>query len=154
MKRVVEVSVLSKSIIVDENKVSECVDFLDRNEVYKLMSGELSIVFMDNEQISSLHAQFMDDLSATDVITFHGDKGMDTAGEVCISVERANEVCKDHGNTISVEVLLYLVHGWLHLVGLNDKTEEEKLAMRAGEKYLLEYLSERIRGLDFVEYIK
>src|SRR5690625_1597484 len=62
---------------------------LDQSGFFTPPKGELSIVFLDDDQIAKLHKQFLNDPEPTDVITFPGDSLMDFAGEICVSVEHA-----------------------------------------------------------------
>ena len=102
--------------------------------------GELSLVFLTDEALAQLHAQFLDDPSITDVITFEGDRAAGVAGEVCVSADAALRVI---GKTslrtaadrrrFSREVMLYVVHGWLHLAGYDDLQPAKKRRMRRAE---------------------
>jgi probable rRNA maturation factor len=51
--------------------------------------GELSIVFLTDPALAQIHADFMDDPTATDVITFEGDTAAELAGEICVSADTA-----------------------------------------------------------------
>lgn len=101
---------------------------------FKLNPGTLSIVFVDNDSIKKIHESFLGDPSSTDVITFPKNSNFDSAGEICISIDEAIENSKSFGTTVSHEITLYLIHGWLHLFGFNDKNETEIKAMRKAEE--------------------
>jgi probable rRNA maturation factor len=59
------------------------------------------------------------------------------AGEVIVSAETAKRECAQFGNDPLAELLLYVIHGTLHLVGYNDKSAAETTAMRTAEaRYL------------------
>ena len=51
--------------------------------------GELSIIFLTDPAIAKIHADFMADPTATDVITFEGDPMTELAGEICVSADTA-----------------------------------------------------------------
>lgn len=104
------------------------------------LGGELSLVFLNDRELAQLHADFLDDPSPTDVITFEGDLG--TAGEICVSVDMAAAKAAEHGQPFSAELTLYLVHGWLHLLGYDDLVPARKRRMRAAEKRALATLRE------------
>lgn len=108
-----------------------------------------------------LHEQFLDDPSETDVITFPGDEiftaperrkiansrgkikadaGDAFAGEIVICVPQALRAAAQFGTEPADEILLYLVHGWLHLAGLDDLAEDTRRQMRAAEAEALEIL--------------
>lgn len=95
--------------------------------------GELSIVFLTDRELAKLHAEFLDDPSTTDVITFEGSPLLNTAGEICVSADTAATYARAHDRDFSTELTLYLVHGWLHLAGHDDLVPAKKRAMRRAE---------------------
>jgi len=102
--------------------------------------GELSLVFLTDPALAQIHADFMDDPSATDVITFEGDAATGLAGEVCVSADTARDYAREHGHDFATELTLYLVHGWLHLAGYDDLRPAKKRRMRAAEARALKIL--------------
>ena len=50
---------------------------------------------------------------------------------------------------MSHEITLYLIHGWLHLYGFNDKTETEIKAMRLAEDEAFKLVNSEIYNLDY-----
>lgn len=110
----------------------------------KLLSappGELSLVFLTDAALAQLHADFLDDPTTTDVITFEGDPALGVAGEVCVSADTAAAFAKEHRGDFSTELTLYVVHGWLHLAGYDDLQPAKKRVMRRAEKRAMELLS-------------
>jgi len=103
--------------------------------------GELSLVFLTDAALAHLHADFMDDPSTTDVITFEGDAAAGLAGEICVSADTARNYAREHGHDFATELTLYLVHGWLHLAGYDDLQPTKKRRMRAAEARALKLLS-------------
>jgi probable rRNA maturation factor len=103
--------------------------------------GELSLVFLTDGALAQLHADFMDDPSTTDVITFEGDTAAGLAGEICVSADTARAYARAHGHDFATELTLYLVHGWLHLAGYDDLQPAKKRRMRAAEARALQLLS-------------
>src|SRR5665213_4112481 len=81
-------------------------------------ADELSIVFLTDPALAGLHAGFMGDPTPTDVITFAGEPALGSAGEICVSADAAARYAP--GRDFSLELTLYLVHGWLHLAGHDD----------------------------------
>lgn len=116
---------------------------------FSLPPGELSIVFVDDPAIATLHAQFMDDPSPTDVITFPAAPKMHSAGEIIISVDHARSRAQELNLPFARELALYLVHGWLHLVGFDDHSDLDREKMRAAEKTLLSALDQLPQFPDF-----
>ncbi|MDX2111286.1 MAG: rRNA maturation RNase YbeY [Verrucomicrobiota bacterium] len=100
----------------------------------KAPPGELSIALMDDAVIARVHAQFFDDPTPTDVITFPGDPDdPDNGGEICISLETALREATKRNLPPSQEIALYLIHGWLHLAGHDDLSPAPRKAMRKAE---------------------
>lgn len=104
--------------------------------------GELSLVFLTDPALAQLHADFLDDPTTTDVITFEGDSLAGTAGEICVSADTAAAYAREHGRDFSTELTLYLVHGWLHLAGYDDLQPVKKRAMRRAEERAMRVLEE------------
>lgn len=104
-------------------------------------SGELSIVFLTDPAIAQIHADFMADPTATDVITFEGDATAGLAGEICVSADTAAAYAREHGHDFATELTLYVVHGWLHLAGYDDLAPTKKRRMRAAEARALKLLA-------------
>ncbi len=115
---------------------------LDKFERWKIPPGDLSAAFLDDAAMVKLHADFLNDPTPTDVITFPGEAGDPTfAGEICVCVDQALREAPKHGNTLEEELLLYLVHGWLHLAGHDDLSDAPRAAMRVAEQETLAYLA-------------
>jgi probable rRNA maturation factor len=109
-------------------------------------AGELSIAFLTDEALAGLHGRYLSDASTTDVITFGGDPAHGMAGEVCVSVDAAARRVGRSAEKFSREVTLYLVHGWLHLAGYDDKRLAARRRMRLAEARAMRLLA-RSRAL-------
>ena len=104
-------------------------------------TGELSIVFLTDAALAQIHADFLDDPTTTDVITFEGDPLLGTAGEICVSADTASAYAKNHQRDFSTELALYVVHGWLHLAGYDDLAPSKKRVMRRAESRAMTILA-------------
>jgi len=122
---------------VDESQLARFIEVLDAQADWRAPGGELSLAFLTDAELAKIHEDFLDDPSPTDVITFPGDPDMDFAGEICVSVDRALAEAPRQGWSFSEELTLYLIHGWLHLAGLNDLDDDGRGAMRAAEQRCL-----------------
>ena len=98
------------------------------------LAGELSLAFLTDTELASIHAEFLADPNPTDVITFPGEGTDGLAGEICVSVERAEIEAVVRGESFARELTLYLVHGWLHLVGFDDMEDADRVLMREAER--------------------
>jgi probable rRNA maturation factor len=113
---------------------------LMHSEKFPIAEGELSIAFVDDATIARVHADFMDDPSPTDVITFPADPSLESAGEIIVSVDHAETRALELNEPFSRELSLYLVHGWLHLAGFDDRNHQDRSKMRAAEQEALDLL--------------
>ncbi len=95
----------------------------------------LSIEVMSDSKIRGLHKKFMDEDSATDVLAFRGKRPF--LGDIAVSVEMAKRQAPQFGNRWDEELLLYICHGILHLMGVRDRTLRERKVMRAKESEVL-----------------
>jgi probable rRNA maturation factor len=106
----------------------------------------LGIVLVDDAAIAKLNAQYHDTPGPTDILSF--DYGEDQ-GELIISVEHAVAQAKRYRTTAARELILYVVHGILHLHGYNDLTPAQRRRMRAAERRLVSDLRKQfeLKGL-------
>lgn len=94
----------------------------------------LSVVFVTDRALQKLHARHLDDPSRTDVITFDlSDEITGPSGEIYASAECAGRRARERGVDPRRELLLYVVHGALHLCGVDDHTRRDRARMRASE---------------------
>jgi probable rRNA maturation factor len=114
---------------------------LDRLADFKLPPGDLSVALLNEQEIIELHDTYLEDPTPTDVITFPGDAALGFAGEICVCIDVAKERAEEFKQTFDEELRLYLIHGWLHLVGYDDLTEADAQKMRQAEKTVLSALS-------------
>ena len=105
----------------------------------------VDLVFVDDPTLRDLHEQFLDDPTLTDVMAFDysqaEEASLDPEAEVYVSVDRVRAVALERGERAHDELLLYIVHGSLHLCGFDDHTEEDRDEMRAAERVVLASLS-------------
>jgi probable rRNA maturation factor len=105
---------------------------------YGWSAGEISIALVCDSEIHLINRQHLQHDYPTDVISFdltESDESLE--GEIIASVETADREAPEHGWQGDDELLLYVIHGMLHVVGLLDKTEQDSLEMRAAEKHYL-----------------
>lgn len=135
--REIQISSRCEYLEFDPIRVEKWIHSLEETGDFPIPPGDLSIVFLDDAQMAELHGTFLGDPSATDVITFPGDPAFEEAGEICVGAQQAHRVFQSHQSTFSDEILLYLAHGWLHLAGYDDHTEEDRRNMRSAEQSAL-----------------
>lgn len=137
----IEINNQFSRLIDPENRTATICSILADSK-FKLNPGTLSIAFVDDTSIKQLHDTYLGDPSSTDVITFPNNTSFESAGEICISIDEAIKNSKSFGTSISHEITLYLIHGWLHLHGFDDTNEEAIIAMRNAECEALELIEQ------------
>ena len=100
----------------------------------------MSLVLATDATMSDLHQRFMNDRTTTDVLTFPLDVdngGRTISGEVYVCVPEARRRAKELGSRARDEVLLYALHGMLHLCGFDDRTPAGFTRMHRTEDRIL-----------------
>ncbi len=141
--REIQISSRCEALRFDPGAVRSWLLSLDSSP-FVLPVGDLSIVFFTDTEMGDIHGTYLGDPSPTDVITFPGDPDFQEAGEICVGAERARDVHAAHGLSLSAEILLYLAHGWLHLAGYDDRSDEDRTAMRTAEQEALRHASGQV----------
>jgi len=102
-------------------------------------SARLSIALVDDSSIARLNAEYIGHEGPTDVISFDlaDEEPTGVEGELVISVETACRQASARCHPPELEVLLYAVHGTLHLLGLDDATADEAMQMHRLEDDVL-----------------
>jgi probable rRNA maturation factor len=100
-----------------------------------LASATVSIAVVDDAVIRDLNRRYLQHDYATDVLSFVLEQDEQRLeGEIVVSADTAVSACGRYAWSAADELLLYVVHGTLHLVGYDDGTEAERAAMRAEER--------------------
>jgi rRNA maturation RNase YbeY len=101
---------------------------------------EISILIANDETMSKLHEQFLHIDGPTDVLTFEIDrsiKGRIISGEIIVCLPEARRQARQRKIPLSHELLLYVVHGILHLAGYDDATRGDYEKMHREEDRIL-----------------
>jgi probable rRNA maturation factor len=97
---------------------------------------QIDVVLVDRATMARIHADFLGDPAETDVITF-------PYGEIVVCPAMAREQAARFGLEVESEVLLYAVHGLLHLAGYDDRTEKGASEMARIQRRILNGLTGR-----------
>lgn len=109
-------------------------------------ASEIGIYFVSDEEMCALHEEHFQDPSSTDCMTFPIDPKEEQdryIGDIIVCPKTAIEYAKEHNKNVYEELSLYIVHGILHLQGLDDIEEEDQVQMRKEEKRYLSHLQEK-----------
>lgn len=107
--------------------------------------GEIGYMFVDDERILATNREYLGHDYYTDVITFDYDEDDVINGDIVISLDTVRTNAEKYAKSYEEEFRRVLIHGVLHLCGINDKGPGEREIMEANENKALALLAE-IRG--------
>ncbi|MGY8989259.1 MAG: rRNA maturation RNase YbeY [Flavobacteriales bacterium] len=99
--------------------------------------GEVNYIFCDDKYLLEKNIKYLDHNTLTDIITFNYCEGDIISSDIMISIERVMENSSIFENSFSEEINRVMIHGILHLIGYNDKTDGEKEIIRKKENYYI-----------------
>ena len=102
--------------------------------------GEIGYMFVDDEKILEVNKQYLGHDYYTDVITFDYDEGMVINGDIVISLDTVRTNAELFNKRYEDELHRVIIHGVLHLCGINDKGPGEREVMEANENEALDLL--------------
>ena len=100
--------------------------------------GEVGYMFVNDEKILEINNEYLGHDYYTDVITFDYDEGDVVNGDIVISLDRGRTNAEMFGKAYEDELYRVIIHGILHLCGLNDKGPGEREIMEKAENKALE----------------
>ena len=122
--------------------IRRCCHAVLSNEGFK-GSAEVSVNFVDNEEIRSLNSKFRNKDIETDVLSFplgedgkwdiNHDTGAYQLGDIVISVEKAYEQAEVYVHSLQREIGFLTVHSMLHLLGYDHENGEQEMYVKQDE---------------------
>ena len=104
----------------------------------EILEARINLAIVDDPVIAALHRRFMNDPEPTDVLSFVLERTERyLEGEVVVSADTALANAARYRSTPEEELLLYAIHGTLHLAGYDDTTPRKRAVMRKMEKKYL-----------------
>ncbi len=120
----------------NEDEMNKKIEFLFKDNNINL--EQLQITFLTDDSLLEINKEFLQHDYYTDIITFdYSETNEKIDGELFISVERVEENAVEFKESFENEIQRVILHGCLHLCGLNDQSEAEKNEMRNKENYYL-----------------
>ena len=107
---------------------------------YNKNVGELTYIFCNDEKILEINIQFLNHNFYTDIITFDYNEGDKISGDIFISLDTVLSNSQKYNIKFKDELHRVIIHGVLHLCGIDDQSEGEKPAMREAENKALNLL--------------
>ena len=123
---------------IDFNKriIHSIVGYL-KNELHFCIN-EVAVNFISSREITYLHVKYLNHHNSTDIITFnYSGNNYELDGEIFISVDDCRNNARMFGVKFNEEMVRLLIHGFLHLLGYNDKNKSEKKKMFKLQENLL-----------------
>ena len=115
--------------------------------------GDIGYIFCNDEKILEVNRQYLQHDYYTDIITFdYSDDALLTgrkdtiSGDLFISLDTVRTNAEQQGTTYDEELHRVIIHGILHLCGINDKGPGEREIMEAEENKALALLSSEVKG--------
>jgi probable rRNA maturation factor len=124
---------------VDVERLREAVSLILKDAGKK--KGAISLAIVDDATIHDVNRRFLNHDEPTDVISFVLEEdGASIDAELVLGADTAKRVAAELGVSPGDELLLYAIHGALHLVGHDDLSDGPRVEMRAAEqKYLAHF---------------
>lgn len=132
------VSFHSEAISFDLSDIPKTTDWIVaviENEGKKL--GEINYVFCSDEYLLKMNIEHLNHDTYTDIITFNYCEQDVISSDIFISIDRVKENASTFSVSFVDELDRVIIHGVLHLLGYNDKTEEEQEQMTLKEDFYL-----------------
>ncbi|XOD69070.1 MAG: rRNA maturation RNase YbeY [Flavobacteriales bacterium AspAUS03] len=121
--------------IQDEASFTQWICTVIKDEGRSL--SELNYIYSDDEYLFRLNQQYLGHYTYTDVIAFDNSIDEGIIGDVFISIERVADNARQLGESFQNELKRVMIHAVLHLLGYNDKVEDERQLMRKKEDFYL-----------------
>lgn len=104
--------------------------------------GEIGYMFVNDEKILEVNNEYLGHDYYTDIITFDYDEGDILNGDLVISLDTVRTNAQQFGKPYNEELHRVIIHGILHLCGINDKGPGERQQMEAAENRALQLLQQ------------
>lgn len=109
---------------------------------YNKKVGEIAYIFCSDEKILEVNKEYLQHDYYTDIITFDYDEGDIISGDLFISLDTVRTKSEQFDTEYDEELHRTIIHGVLHLCGINDKGPGEREIMEAAENKALFLLKE------------
>jgi probable rRNA maturation factor len=99
------------------------------------LKGEVDVLLAGDTTLKRLNREYRGKNKATDVLSFPAPEEMaeERAGDLAISLDTASRQAEEHGHTLRDEVRVLLLHGLLHLSGMDHEADQGEMAAREAE---------------------
>ena len=122
---------------VPRRRIGDLVDFVRRAE--RVAIAEVDVAVVSADEIAMLNRRYLRHAGPTDVLSFDLSDETTTGlrAQIVVCGRVAREQSTAHGTGVHYELLLYVAHGLLHLLGYDDQSVRAAARMRARQEQLL-----------------
>tara|TARA_B100000073_G_C23609053_1_gene523746 strand:+ start:333 stop:740 length:408 start_codon:yes stop_codon:yes gene_type:complete len=99
--------------------------------------GKINFYFCNDNELLKSNIKYLNHDEYTDILTFDYSEKNSVSADIMISIDRVRENSSIFDQKFEDELHRVIIHGILHIIGYNDKTEEEKKLMRKKENYYI-----------------
>ena len=143
--RMTEVSYIAEQVPMPALNRAAVVQWIERvAQSHHKAVGRLTYVFCNDEYILGINRQFLQHDYYTDIITFDYSNSKRVSGDMVISLDTVKSNAEQLGKNYNEELLRVIIHGVLHLCGINDKGPGEREIMESLENEALAIVPENI----------
>ncbi|QFQ12898.1 rRNA maturation RNase YbeY [Pseudoprevotella muciniphila] len=103
--------------------------------------GDVAYIFVSDDKILEVNRQYLQHDYYTDIITFDDSEGDVISGDLFISLDTVRSNSEQQGTAYEEELHRVIIHGILHLCGLNDKGPGEREIMETAENKALKLMN-------------
>ena len=146
---IVDNNIWKKYVKNPENYLKKKIKKIEKNNFFKKISFELSILLTDNKKIKKLNNKFRKKNKSTDVLSFpyYQKKEIKNLlkkklefylGDIAVNIQKID--CKKNEQNVKKKLNILWIHGLLHLMGYRHKTNKDYKKMQSLEKKLLSFI--------------
>lgn len=125
---------------IQKRKITQWIKSVVKKHNYKV--GDISYIFCSDEVILRVNREYLQHDYYTDIITFDYTEGNRISGDLFISLDTVKTNAEKFGTPYKEELHRVIIHGILHLCGIDDKGPGEREVMEKNENEALELLKE------------
>lgn len=112
----------------DKRKIKKWISQIA--ELHGKVIGNINIIFTSDENIKQINQKYLNHNYFTDIITFNDNSSNILNGDLFISIDTVKNNAVFYSKEMNNELLRVIIHGILHLIGINDKSKEEFQKMK------------------------
>jgi len=146
---IVDNNIWKKNIKNPENYLKKKIKKIEKNNFFKKISFDLSILLTENKKIKKLNNKYRKKDKSTDVLSFPHYQKKEIKnllkkklefylGDIAINIQKID--CKKNEQDVKKKLNILWIHGLLHLMGYRHKTNKDYKKMQSLEKKLLSFI--------------